>query len=303
MHGNMSANKHTDIHTYTTSSFIGCGARFADSRIVMFGAPFDGTVTNRPGARFASERIRAESQSIETYSPYLNMDLTDPGVAICDTGDLELPFGAPARVLETIERFVYGLYSAGKFPLMIGGEHLLTLGAVRAAARANPGLSVVQFDAHTDLRGDYIGEVLSHATVMRRCWEATGDGRIYQFAIRSGERQEFEFAQAHTFMNLFDFGRFDEALKLPQLSDKPVYLTIDLDALDPSECPGTGTPEAGGVSFNELLGAACQVISNCNVIGLDIVELCPPADPSGISTALACKLLRELLLAIHHNFM
>ena len=287
---------------HLTGGFIGCGTQFADSRIVVFGAPFDGTVTNRPGARYASSVVRAESHSIETYSPHLDMDLTDPGIAICDAGDLELPFGAPWRVLEIIDNYVSGLYTAGKLPFMIGGEHLLTLGAVQAAARAYPNLSIAQFDAHADLRADYIGETLSHATVMRRCWDILGDSHIFQFAIRSGERHEFEFAEAHTFMGRFDFKKLDDAFQLEHLSPQnPVYLTIDLDVLDPSECPGTGNPEAGGVSYAELLDAARAIIMRCNVVGMDVVELCPPADPSGISATLTCKLMRELLLMWAHS--
>jgi agmatinase len=181
---------------------------------------------------------------------------------------------------------------------MLGGEHLVTYGAARAASRAFPELSIVHFDAHADLRDEYLGERLSHATVMRRCWELTGDGSIFQFGIRSGDREEFEFAKAHTRMRRFSFDGLGETLALPALADRPVYLTIDLDVLDPGEFPGTGTPEAGGVRFLELLGAASAVLRECRVIGLDLVELSPPCDPSGASTSLVCKLLRELLLRI-----
>jgi len=276
--------------------FIGCTAEYGDGEIVLFGAPFDGTASYRPGARFACSAARGASDSIETYSPYVDMDLTDAGVAVHDAGDLELPFGNAGRALRIIDEFTMKILRAGKLPFMVGGEHLVTYGAVCAAARIYPDLSIVQFDAHADLRDEYLGEKLSHATVMRRCWETTGDGRIFQFAVRSGERDEFEFADRHIFIDRFGFNRLTEALASPALSEKPVYLTIDLDALDPSECPGTGTPEAGGVRFSELLGAARAVIEKCNIVGLDVTELCPPVDHAGISVSLACKLVRELLL-------
>ena len=285
-------------HLRRAGKFIGCDADFKDAKIVLFGAPFDGTASYRPGARFATARVRAESDSIETYSPYLDMDLIDQGVAVYDAGDLELPFGAAARAVSMIERCADDVLRAGKFPFMLGGEHLVTLGAVKAAARKHPKLSIAQFDAHADLRGDYTGEPLSHATIARRCLELTGDRRLFQFGVRSGERSEFEFAKKHTFMSRFNFDRLKEALSLPAMSGCPVYLTIDLDVLDPSEFPGTGSPEAGGVGFTELLDAARAVIERCDVVGLDITELCPPADPSGISVLLACKLVRELLLCI-----
>jgi len=282
----------------SSGSFIGCEAGYGDGKIVLFGAPFDGTASYRPGARFAGARVRSESYSIETFSPYLDMDLTDRRVDVHDAGDLELPFGSAEQALAVIEEYVSGLYRDVKFPFMIGGEHLVTLGAVRAAVRAFPDLIVVQFDAHADLRMSFLGEALSHATVMRRCYDITGNKRIFQFGVRSGERAEFEFADRHTCMNRFNLTSLNLALKTPELSNKRVYLTIDLDVLDPSEFPGTGTPEAGGVRFNELLEAARVVIGNCNVVGLDVTELCPPVDPSGISVSLTCKLIRELLLSI-----
>jgi len=278
--------------------FICCEAGYNDSGIVLFGAPFDGTASYKPGARFAGACVRGASGSIETYSPYLDMDLLDPDVAVYDAGDLELPFGAAGRAIDIIRNHVSAILEASKIPFMVGGEHLVTLGAVQAAAAKYPELSIIQFDAHADLRDSYIGEKLSHAAVMRRCHDITGDGRIYQFGVRSGEREEFDFAKTHTRLQRFNFDGLAETLTSPGLDKKPVYLTIDLDVLDPSEMPGTGTPEAGGVRFMELLEAANAVISSARVVGLDVTELCPPADPGGISVSLTCKLIRELLLLI-----
>lgn len=277
-----------NIHT-----FIGCDHDYADSGIVIFGAPFDGTTSFRPGTRFASAAMRNESMGIETYSPYLDKDLLD--ISIYDGGDLELPFGNARKALEQIENYVARIAADQKIPCMIGGEHLVTLGAVRAMAKNHPGMCIIHFDAHADLRDDYLGESLSHATVMRRCHELVGDGRIFQFGIRSGDREEFSFAKDHVYMNRFDFTSLDEVVK--ELADDPVYFTLDLDVLDPSAFPGTGTPEAGGVCFSDLLAAVSKVMQ-LHIVGLDINELSPIYDQSGASTALACKLLREILLQI-----
>lgn len=273
-------------------TFLGCDNEYSEAKLVIFGAPFDSTTSYRPGTRFASKTMRGESYGIETYSPYQDRDLED--IAVFDGGDLELPFGNTIRVLEEIEACAAQVVKDGKLPVMIGGEHLVTLGAVRAALQKFPDLHVIQLDAHADLRENYLGERLSHATVMRRIWDLTGDGRLFQFGIRSGEKSEFEFAKNHTFLNKFNFADLDKIVE--RLSGKPVYFTLDLDVLDPSAFPGTGTPEAGGVSFPELLNAILQ-ISKLNIIGCDINELSPVYDQSGVSTAIACKILREILLA------
>lgn len=275
-------------------TFLGCDADYDESQIVIFGAPFDSTTSYRPGARFASRTMRAESYGLETYSPYQNLDVTD--FKIFDGGDLELCFGDTNLALADIEDFAREILADGKIPLMIGGEHLVTLGAFRAAAEKFPELAVIHFDAHTDLRDDYLGAKLSHATVIRRVHEIVGDGKIFQFGIRSGDRPEFEFAAKHTRLQKFNFDGLSEVLA--EVAGLPIYFTIDLDVLDAAVFPGTGTPEAGGVGFLELLSAALKVIRGANVVALDMVELSPPYDPSGISTATALKLLREILLAL-----
>lgn len=273
--------------------FIGCASEFAAAQAVLFGAPYDSTTSYRPGARFGSAAIRNESYGIETYSPYQDRDLV--GLAVCDAGDLELPFGAPEPALDLIETETSRIFDAGKVPVMLGGEHLVTLGAVRAAVRHHPGLHILHFDAHADLRTDYLGNPLSHACVLRRCHDALGDGRIFQFGIRSGTRAEFAFAaEGHVRMERFAADTLP-SVTLPK--GTPVYLTVDLDVLDPSEFPGTGTPEAGGLSFEALRRALMDVFARFQVVAFDLVELAPMLDASGRSTALACKLLRECLLA------
>ncbi len=280
--------KNKNVHT-----FIGCDGEYDDSKIVIFGAPFDGTTSFRPGTRFASAAMRNESVGIETYSPYQDKDLSD--TVIFDGGDLELVFGNPLKSLDLITEYTAELLEDGKLPCMIGGEHLVTLGAVKAVVRKHPDLHMIHFDAHADLRDDYLGEKLSHATVIRRVWDLLGDGKIFQFGIRSGEKSEFEFAKAHTFMSKFNFDGLEQAAD--KLKGKPVYLTIDLDVLDSSVFPGTGTPEAGGATFNELL-SAMQKLHGLDIVACDVNELSPMLDASGASTAVACKVLRELLLML-----
>jgi len=218
-------------------------------------------------------------------------------VPVCDAGDLGLPFGNAARALDEIESFVSRLLDDGKIPVMIGGEHLVTLGAVRAAAAKYSGMAIVHFDAHADLRDNFMGELLSHATVMRRVWEMTGDYRIFQFGIRSGGKAEFEWGRGRVSTERFKALSMEKTTKI--ISGKPLYVTLDLDVLDPSEFPGTGTPEAGGLSFTELLDAILKLAkeNGQNIIGFDICELSPHYDTSGVSTAAACKILREMLIA------
>ena len=285
----------TEMLEKNVESFIGCDADYNDAKIVLFGAPFDSTTSFRPGTRFGSRAIRSESFGLETYSPYLDRDLED--IAVFDSGDLELCIGNSAIALDQISERAGTILDDGKIPFLIGGEHLVTLGAFREAIRRYPDVHIIHFDAHTDLREEYLGVALSHACVIRRCHELTGDGRIHQFGIRSGERAEFRWAaEGHTDLHKFNFDGLEQALE--SIGGAPVYFTIDLDVLDPSIFPGTGTPEAGGVGFLQLLEAIRQVCSHCRVVGCDVNELSPSYDPSGVSTAVACKVVRELLLSI-----
>ena len=265
-------------------TFIACDCEYDEANIVLFGAPFDSTTSFRPGTRFASKAIRSESFGIETYSPYQEKDLED--VKIFDSGDLELRFGNPVSALQDIEERTAQILEDGKLPVMIGGEHLVTLGAVRAVAKKYPDLHVIHFDAHADLREDYLGEPLSHASVLHRVWEIVGDHKIYQFL----------WAKDHVTTQKFNFDGLKEVVK--KLEGKPVYFTLDLDVLDPSIFPGTGTPEAGGVSFMELLHAVME-LKGLQIVGCDVNELSPVYDQSGVSTAVACKIIRELLLVLN----
>ncbi|MGN0641573.1 MAG: agmatinase [Huintestinicola sp.] len=282
-----------------TNTFIGCDTPFDEAQAVIFGAPFDSTTSYRPGTRFGPRAIRSESFGIETYSPYQDRDLLD--MKVFDSGDLELRFGSPESALDDIRARTKEILEAGKLPVMLGGEHLVTLGAFRAVTEHyGKDVSIIQFDAHADLREEYLGQELSHACVIRRCHDIVGDGHVFQFGIRSGDREEFAFAAKHTQMYKtgiegVSFDNISEVITA--LKGKKVYLTIDLDVLDPSFFPGTGTPEAGGASFNQLLSALVK-LKELDIVGADINELSPHYDQSGASTAIACKLLRELLMVL-----
>lgn len=274
--------------------FMACEKEAHEADIVLFGAPFDSTTSYRPGTRFGSSAIRRESYGIECYSPYQDKDLEDTKVMDC--GDLELCFGNTKKALAQIEEQAKEILDNSTIPFMLGGEHLVTLGAFRAVLEKYPDIHIIHFDAHADLREEYLGEQLSHASVIRRCWDLVGDGRIYQFGIRSGDREEFYWAKEHVTMRKFDFEGLEEVLE--KLEGTPIYFTLDLDVLDPSVFPGTGTPEPGGVTFDALRKAAEKVCSRANVVACDVNELSPHYDPSGISTAAACKIVREMLLAL-----
>ena len=275
-------------------TFIGCDSEYKNAKIVLFGAGFDGTTSFRPGTRFAPSAIRNESFGIETYSPYQDKDMLD--YSYFDSGDLELPFGSVRRTVADIAMRTDTILADGKIPFMIGGEHLVTLGAVMAVKDKAEDLYIIHFDAHADLRDDYLGQPLSHACVLRRCHELVGDDHIFQFGIRSGDREEFVFASEHTEMHKFNFDGLEEVVE--KLKGKKVYFTLDLDVLDPSVFPGTGTPEAGGVTFEELRKAVTLVCSKLDIVGCDVNELSPHYDQSGASTAVACKIIREMLLAM-----
>lgn len=276
------------------STFIGCEETYEKADVVLFGVPFDGTTSFRPGTRFAMQAIRTDSYGLETYSPYLDRDLEE--VSVFDGGDLELPFGNTKKVLNQILEYSREVVKDGKKFLMVGGEHLVSLPTIQAVYEKYPNLHVIHIDAHTDLRDEYLGEELSHASVIRRCHDFLGDGRIFQFGIRSGMKSEFEWAKKHTYLERFSLDTLKEQIE--KLKNVPVYVTIDLDVLDPGVFPGTGTPEPGGITYRELLDAIMHLQQLQHMVAADIVELSPHYDPSGASTAIACKTVREMLLTL-----
>lgn len=278
-----------NIHT-----FIGCEAEYEKAEVALFGIPFDGTTSFRPGTRFAMQAIRDDSDGLETYSPYLDKDLED--YAVFDGGDLELNYGNTEKVMADIRDYSRSLLADGKKFLMVGGEHLVSYPTIEAVWEKYPDLHLIHLDAHTDLRTEMYGERLSHANVIRLAHDFLGDGRIFQFGIRSGTKEEFEWAKTHTYMEKFSLTTLPEIVA--SLKDVPVYVTIDLDVLDPGVFPGTGTPEPGGITYKELLEAIASLQALDNIVAADVVELAPAYDASGASTAMACKTIREMLLTL-----
>ncbi len=280
------------LKTNTPFKHEGIFGSYKESEVIIFGVPFDGTASYRPGTRFGPAEIRKEFDGIETYSPYRDKDLAD--YAICDIGDMAMRFGDVSKTLDAIEEQTTDFLKDDKKTIALGGEHLVSLPLISAYSKKYPGLNVMHLDAHADLRDRFLGEKLSHATAMRRVIEKIG-GDLWQFGIRSGTRDEFEFAKANTRMTRFSLDGIAEARAA--LGDEPVYLSVDIDVLDPSILPGTGTPEPGGVTFSQLIDGFKEM-SGINIVGADLVELSPHYDASGVSTIAACKILREMLFLL-----
>lgn len=273
--------------------FNGCKSPYKDSTIVLFGAPYDGTTSYRPGTRLAPSRVRLESVGIETYSPYLDKELTD--YSIHDGGDIVIHLGNTSKTLDSIYQTAKKYYQDNKRTLMIGGEHLVSYPTIHACLETYPNLRVIHFDAHTDLRDSFLGEEMSHATVLKKVADELGDNRLYQFGIRSGTKDEFDYAKTHQYLEFAEVKTISKIID--EIKPYPIYITLDVDVLDPSIMSGTGTPEAGGITYKELIDAL-KSLHGLNIVGADIVELAPDYDMSGVSTATTCTLIRELLLLL-----
>lgn len=269
-------------------NWMGQNEDYASSDIVMLGMPFDGTVSYRSGSRFAPEQIRLASWGLEDYSPRFDKHLED--VNFHDVGDLEFPLGNTYKSLDLIEENVEQIYKDGKRVFGIGGEHLVTLPEIKAVAKFYKDLAIVHFDAHTDLREEYLGEEMSHSAVIRHASKIVGAENIKQIGIRSGMKEEWEFMKKHNTL-IHEYSGLDE------LKSKKLFVTVDLDVLDPSVMSGTGTPESGGMQFNELMGWF-EYLKIFDIVGADVVELAPDYDTSGVSTAVATKVIRELLMVM-----
>jgi agmatinase len=260
-------------------------------RVGLFGVPYDGTTSFRPGTRFGPAAIREVSSGLETYCPQLDQDLED--LAIADLGAVAIPFGDPEPVVEAVRQATERVLARGLRPLMLGGEHSISSGAVAAVAQRHPELVLVQLDAHADLRPSWLGAHHSHACAMRRCLEVLPSQQLLQIAIRSGTREEFhELRQSG---RLVAIERMAEALR--PLRGRPLYLTVDLDWFDPAVMAGTGTPEPGGFHWADF-AALVDELRHHDLVAADVVELAPQLDPTGVSSVLAAKVTRSLLLLL-----
>ncbi|WP_419960983.1 agmatinase [Psychrobacillus sp. BM2] len=280
---------------YSGNVFIKSKQNYEEAQAVIYGMPMDWTVSYRPGSRFGPGRIREASIGLEEYSPYLDRELDD--VNYFDAGDIPLPFGNAAKSLELIADFIRQLLINGKIPVGMGGEHLVSWPVMKTVADNYDNLAIIHMDAHTDLREEYEGEPLSHSTPIRKIAEYIGPKNVYSFGIRSGMKEEFDWAKENG-MQIHKFEVLEPLKKvLPTLEGRPVYVTIDIDVLDPAHAPGTGTVDCGGITSRELL-ASIHAIANSgvNVVGFDLVEVAPNYDPSEQTVNTASKLLREMIL-------
>jgi agmatinase len=278
--------------SFIEQNFLSANASFKESKIILLGCPFDGSASFRPGARFGPSAIRRASWGIETFSPYFQRDLSQ--CSIHDLGDLELPLGEKKLSLTLIRKALRKILSEKKFPISLGGDHLITLPIVEEVLRVYPSLYLLQIDAHADLREDYLGETLSHCTVMKRVLDRLGKGRLFQVGIRSGTEEEFELARR--MKSIVSVDQDSPRSMVKRLRNKPVYLSLDLDVIDPSLLPGVGTPEPGGSTFQGFI-SLLKKLQPLHVIGFDMVELTPDYDPTQVSSITASVLLREMILA------
>ncbi len=278
--------------SFIETNYISASASFEKSGAVILGCPYDGSASFRPGARFGPSAIRRASWGIETFSPYFGRDLSQ--LSVHDMGDLELPLGKKKASLALIRKALRRILSEKKFPILLGGDHLITLPIVEEIFRIYPQLYLIQIDAHADLREDYLGETHSHSTVMRRVVDHLGEGRLFQVGLRSGIEEEFKLAQKMKSIISSDRGSLRSMVR--RLRNQPVYISLDLDVIDPSLLPGVGTPEPGGFTFERFI-SLLKELQPLHVIGFDMVELTPDYDPTQVSSVTASVLLREMILA------
>jgi agmatinase len=276
---------------FIDQTFISAKTPLKEAMAVILGCPYDGSASFRPGARFGPSAIRKASWGIETFSPYFQRDLTQ--CSIHDMGDLELPLGEKKISLSLIRKALGQILSKKKFPILLGGDHLITLPILEEILPIHPRLHVIQVDAHADLREDYLGESLSHSTVMRKVVDHLGEGRLFQIGIRSGTEDEFKLARKWKSIVPSDPRSLKAMVK--RLKNLPVYITLDLDVMDPGLLPGVGTPEPGGLTFQGLL-SILKALQSLRVVGFDLVELTPDYDPTGISSVTSSVILREMIL-------
>ncbi len=265
----------------------------ASAEYVLFGAPLDRTASYRGGSRFAPSSIRRESQYMESYSPRTGLDWDD--LRLVDAGDIEATEVEPT--LSEIGEVVGEIRRRGKLPIMLGGEHTVTLGALRATRPD----AVVVFDAHLDLRDTLFEERLCHATYLRRAHEELSP-RLMVITARALSAEEVTYAEAKsvTVVTAQDVKRFGIAPVTVIAKDfieeaKSVYVSIDMDALDPAEAPAVANPSPEGIGVTELLDLVSGVVDD-RLVGLDLTEVSPSYD-SGLTSVQAAYIVLETLYA------
>ena len=275
-------------------AFIACQASLPDARIVLFGIPFEGTVNLRRGADHGPRDLRLASDSIETYSPALERDLED--LVIADLGDCQLGAGSPREQLHEARREVAEFWQPRLVSVMLGGDHMATLPVIETLAPAIPDLRILQLDAHPDLREEFLGERYNYASAMARVMEVVAPERVYQVGMRTGAREEYARKAPHLYPAHAIHPVQAVRRLVPELVRHPLYVTIDVDVLDPSEAPGTGAPEPCGLRTAELI-EIIRLLEPCRIVGTDLVEVAQAFDPSGRTAITASWVLREAILS------
>jgi agmatinase len=274
---------------HTLCGLDGPPAEYASARCVIIPVPYEGTVTYGGGASGGPTAIIDASRNMETFDEELLAETVDIGI---HTFPEPLLPTDPAAAVDAVESLVADVLGDGKFPIVLGGEHSVSLGPVRALAKRNRGMTVLQIDAHADLRDSYRDSKYSHACIGARIKEVCP---LVQVGIRSLSAEEYPVTQSADVTTFF--AKDWEGKKVPTLLEalsEKVYITIDLDGLDPSVIPGTGTPEPGGLLWNDVLLLLREVAENRTVVGFDVVELAP-IPGSVVSEFAAAKLTYRLL--------
>lgn len=275
------------LHSRPPFNFCGIGRKFADCKFAVLPVPYDSTASYNPGARNGPHAIIQASRNMETYDIELGYDVSQ-AAGIWTLDELEPDMSGPKETIARAKDAVSQIIGEKKFPIVLGGEHSVTLGTIQALKQAYPDLSVLQIDAHTDLRNEYEGTKYNHACVMRRVHEL-GIPHV-AVGIRSMSEEEAEFLKQTPALAKYIFygQRFDTAKILSSLS-KNVFITIDIDGFDPAFVPATGTPEPGGLDWNAGVSLLSEIFRKKNVVGFDVMELSPI--PGNVSSDFFCAKL------------
>lgn len=268
--------------------------RYDSAAIAILPVPYDGTSTWIKGADRGPEALLDASYNLEFYDIETRTEVYKRGIA---TLEPVVESSSPEAMADEVERRMDDILNDGKFPVLIGGEHSVSIGAFRAMARRYPGITILQLDAHSDMRDEYEGSSCNHACVMARAKELTPN--ITQVGIRSTAREELHNINPQRMFHAYRIAEDCEwQRKVSEQLGERVYITIDLDVFDPASLPSTGTPEPGGLSYREVMGLLRRVVSEHEVVGLDVVELCP--NPSAkASDFLAAKLIYQFLSELY----
>ncbi len=292
-----------ELFVSQSNVFSGVQKSFEKAKYVVFGVPFDVTSTYRTGARFGPNAIRQASLNIETYSFRTGIDVED--LLLHDLGDLHIST-SPKKTVDMLKHVVKDIIAAGKMPVAIGGEHTITLGILKGVGSMAEKTAIVSFDAHLDVRREFQGLTLSHTTFMRLINEQVKPARIFEVGTRAVCREELDYAKKSgiefiTSQQIRKDGveKVVRSLKEKLSSYESVYLSVDLDVLDPAFVPAVQNPEANGIDTNALMEVLCALCDK-RVIGFDVLEIAPVYD-QGLSAVVAARVMFEMLCQLEKS--